>query len=101
MPKKQITGESKLLTRANQIDEPINEPIEKLPLVSPKKPEPKMKNYRLKETDLERLNSIIENVNQLRPIDEPVTEIAVIKALLLMGSRTKPEQMLKTIREVM
>lgn len=97
MPKKQITGESKLLTRNSN----LSEPNEKLPLTSPKKPEPKMKNYRLKETDLERLNSIIEKVNQLRPIDEPVTEIAVIKALLLMGSRTKSEQMLKTIKEVM
>lgn len=97
MSKKEITGESKLLTRSTD----ISQPTEKLVLTSPKKPEPKMKNYRLKETDLERLNSIIENVNQLRPVDEPVTEIAVIKALLLIGSRTKPEQMLKTIKEVM
>lgn len=97
MPKKEITGESKLLTRSGD----LSEPKEKLSLTSPKKPEPKMKNYRLKETDMERLQSIIENVNHLRPIDEPVTEIAVIKALLLMGSRTKPEQMLKTIKEVM
>jgi hypothetical protein len=60
-----------------------------------------MKNYRLKETDLERLQKIIEGVNQLRPLDEPVTELSIIKALLLMGSKNKPEQMLKFIREVL
>lgn len=95
MSKKVITAESKLLTRQTE----QSEAVEKLPLTSPKKPKSKLKNYRLKETDLERLQKIIDGINELRPMDNPVTELAVIKALLLMGSRSKPVQMLKYVQE--
>lgn len=110
MPKKVITGSSKLLEKTkDQIlpgedvpeENPEIEEVEKLVLRSNRRPDPKMKTYRFKETDIERLQKIIDGVNNLRPVDEPITEIAVIKALLLWGSRTKSDQMLKLIKEAL
>ena len=93
MPKKKITGQSKLATTNSPGDT-----SEDLKLVS-RKAQLKPTSFRLTPEDSERLKSITAAVNELSPYKK-ISETMVVRALLFNGQKMKPETLIKAIKEV-
>ncbi len=95
MPKKKITGASKLLTEK----EPSAPPTAPLNLTTPKVKKPRLKNFRLNDVDQEQLRRIVDEVNRLSPYKK-ISEATIIKSLIFLGSKMPPEKILKATKEV-
>ena len=95
---KKIIGTSKLGT-LNVIKKEDPVPDEKLNLISKKKKGPTMRSYRLHDSDMTNLRQVTEHVNELTE-HKRVTETDVVKALALLGTKMKPDQILKAVKEV-
>ncbi len=94
MAKKKITGQSKLATAGLP-----GQGSEDLRLVA-RKPQLKPTSFRLTPEDKDRLKRITAQVNDFSP-HRKISETLVIKAMLFMAARMKPERLFKAIREVM
>lgn len=95
MPKKRITGQSKLLTEP-QTSVPADAPLN---LTTPKPRPSALKNFRLNDLDREQLQQIVSTVNRLSPYKK-ISENTVIKALIFLGGKMNPEKILKATKEV-
>ncbi len=93
MARKKITGKSKLATTSSP-----DTSSEKLKLVK-RKPQFMPTSFRLTPEDSDRLKNITAAVNELSPYKK-ISETMVVKALLYNGMKTKPESLLKAIKEV-
>lgn len=92
MPKKKITGKSKLLTDRLEKRNPVVFKTQKLL-------RPRMKNYRLSIPDIQSLHKIVADVNFISPYKK-ISEVSVIKALIKIGSGLDPKEILKAIKEI-
>lgn len=54
----------------------------------------KLKNFRLRPIDIERLAEITKQVNEVSEYDT-IKEVDIIQALLYIGSQQKPDKVLK------
>ena len=93
MAKKKITGQSKLA----QIHISSESPSEELHLVT-KSVKIAPTSFRLTPEDKQRLKMVTEAVNDLSP-NKKISETMVIKALIYIGIKTKPEKLLSLIRD--
>lgn len=93
--KKKITGRSNLTTPP---EPPGTEKTERLNLTTTKQKKPKLKNFLLNDLDCERLVNIVREANNASPYKR-VSEAAIIKALILLGSKMEIEKVLKATRE--
>lgn len=98
MPKK-ITGQSKLLTKVTPLPELPNQPAVKSSVTSNQQSATKLKNYRLSIADQESLQSIVDAVNRIS--SKEVSQTLIVKALISLGCKTKPERILKEAKEVL
>lgn len=85
--KNPIQGTSKLATRKA---EPKN-------IVAISK-ETRLKNYRLTQADLSRLQSIVEKLTAFSPVK--ISETTVIKALLVLGNEVDEKQLIEAVKTV-
>lgn len=92
MAKKTLTGQSKLAEIAVS---PNPHPTE---AKTPKGVKPKLKNFRLAPADILRLHQLTDNLNS--ESERPISETAVIKALILLGEKTAASKLLKLVKEV-
>lgn len=99
MPKKIITGQSKLLTKATPLPENPTPSAPKSRLPSNQQNATKLKNYRLSVADQENLQSIVDAVNRIS--SKEVSQTLIVKALISLGCKTKPERILKEAKEVL
>lgn len=99
MPKKIITGQSKLLTTATPLPEPFPPLPTKSRLPDNQQNATKLKNYRLSVADQESLQSIVDAVNRIS--SKEVSQTLIVKALISLGCKTKPERILKEAKEVL
>lgn len=86
-----ITGKSKLA----KTNEPI-ENNEKLDLVKASK-KATLKAYRLYPDDISRLKKVTAAMNQAS--HRNISETAAIRALIVLGSKTSGEKLIKALRE--
>lgn len=91
-----ITGKSKLLER-EESEGNIAEPLD---LGTPKRKKSVLKNYRLTPLDIDNLSKIVKEVNEQSPY-KVISETQIIKALILIGSKIKPDRIIKASQEVM
>lgn len=91
--KKKIVGKSKLASV--QVEKEAEKPS--LDLIS-HKPESKMKSFRLFDSDIEKLRTITKEVNR-HSSSRVISETSVIKGLIELGAKTKPEKILKSIKD--
>lgn len=56
----------------------------------------KLKNFRFDQTDIQNLKQITQAVNEIA--ERQVNESKVIRALLQIGTKLDPEQILETMR---
>jgi len=91
--KKKIVGKSKLA--GVQVEKETEKPS--LDLIS-RKPESKMKSFRLFDTDIEKLRTITKEVNRFSAT-RVISETSVIKGLIELGAKTSPEKILKSIKD--
>lgn len=56
----------------------------------------KLKNFRFDQTDIQNLKTITESINAIA--ERNVNETKVVRALLQIGTRLDPEQILETMR---
>jgi hypothetical protein len=102
MPRKPLTAKSKLLTdleRGNGAGE-APQPKERLRLTSPKRKPPKLKNFRLADPDLVNLRRIVRAVQDISP-HRQISETAIVKALLYLGTELAPEQIRDALKETL
>ena len=99
MPKKIITGQSKLLTTTTPLPEPLSPLPTKSRLPGNQQNATKLKNYRLSVADQESLQSIVDAVNRIS--SKEVSQTLIVKALISLGCKTKPERILKEAKEVL
>lgn len=93
MPKKkEITGKTKL----SKLQHKEKEPLE---LVTSRKERTLPKSYRLKESDLQSLRKIVQNINKMSP-SRVISETEVVRALIEIGTRLKPEKILNAYRDI-
>lgn len=94
MPIKKITGRSNL----SMIPQEPQAPTEKLNLTISTKKKPKLKNFLLNDLDCDRLTKLVELANRASPYKK-VSEAAIVKALILLGSKMDIEKILKASRD--
>ncbi len=87
-----IKGSSKLAKSAKK----ENNNKEHLNLIKPRK-STALKAFRLYENDLQCLHKVAEKMNEAS--HRHVSETAVIRALLVLGTKTSPEKLIKALRE--
>jgi len=92
MATKKITGRSKLA----QTTEAPADSKERLDLVAPRK-KPSLKAYRLYDDDITRLKEITATMN--KESHRHISETATIRALIMLGTGTTGERLLKALRE--
>lgn len=92
MATKKITGQSKLAQTA----ESKTDTNERLDLVTPRK-KPSLKAYRLYDDDIARLKTITATMN--KESHRHISETAAIRALIVLGTGTTGEKLLKALRE--
>ncbi|MBB5348387.1 hypothetical protein JWG42_01115 [Desulfoprunum benzoelyticum] len=92
MATKKITGQSKLAQTA----ESKTDTNERLDLVTPRK-KPSLKAYRLYDDDIARLKEITATMN--KESHRHISETAAIRALIVLGTGTTGEKLLKALRE--
>ncbi|KJR98704.1 MAG: hypothetical protein VR65_19510 [Desulfobulbaceae bacterium BRH_c16a] len=92
MATKKITGQSKLAQTA----ESKTDTNERLDLVTPRK-KPSLKAYRLYDDDIARLKEITATMN--KESHRYISETAAIRALIVLGTSTTGEKLLKALRE--
>ena len=97
MSKKPLTGTTKL-TQANPIVSVPERESQGLRLVR-RKPKTTLKNFRLSDSDIQRLHQITEAVNN--ESEKFLSETAVIKGLLALGEKTNPAKLLRVMKEVL
>ena len=97
MAKKPLTGTTKL-AQVNPIASVPELESQGLRLVR-RKPKTTLKNFRLSNSDIQRLHQITEAVN--RESEKFLSETAVIKGLLALGEKTSPAKLLKVMKEVL
>ena len=97
MAKKPLTGTTKL-AQANPIAWVPERESQRLRLVR-RKPKTTLKNFRLSDSDIQRLHQITEAVNS--ESEKFLSETAVIKGLLTLGEKTSPAKLLKVMKEVL
>ena len=93
MPKKKITGKSKL---SNVSTAPKENTQEKLNIISKEKKSIR-RNYLFGEKDIEALSKIVNRVNG--ESSRNITETSVIKGLIEIGKKSKTERLIKAIKE--
>jgi hypothetical protein len=71
-----------------------------LGLVTKAQPSLQPKSFRLRPDDLERLSGIVAKLNEQCP-GRTVTEVDVIRGLLVMGTKATPERLIEAIREAL
>ena len=86
-----ITGKSKLANRTGTTAEG-----EKLDLVKTKKTAT-LKAYRLYPDDIVRLKQVVKIMNQ--ESHRNISETAAIRALIVLGSKTSGEKLIRALRE--
>jgi hypothetical protein len=92
MATKKITGQSKLA----QTTEAKADSKERLDLV-PSRKKPSLKAYRLYDDDIARLKDITATMN--KESHRHISETAAIRALIVLGTTTSGERLLKALRE--
>lgn len=97
MSKKPLTGTTKL-TQANPIVSVPERESRGLRLVR-RKPKTTLKNFRLSDSDIQRLHHITEAVNN--ESEKFLSETAVIKGLLALGEKTNPAKLLRVMKAVL
>lgn len=97
MSKKPLTGTTKL-TQANPIVSVPERESQELRLVR-RKPKTTLKNFRLSDSDIQRLHQITEAVNN--ESEKFLSETAVIKGLLALGEKTSPAKLLRVMKAVL
>lgn len=97
MAKKPLTGTTKL-AQANPIASVPERESQRLRLVR-RKPKTTLKNFRLSDSDIQRLHQITEAVNS--ESEKFLSETAVIKGLLALGEKTSPAKLLKVMKEIL
>ena len=85
-----ITGSSKLSKAQSK---------ETLNLIE-KKDRNKIHSYRLYPVDENNLKTMLKAINKIRT-GKVITETALIRGLISLGSKTKPEKILKALKEVL
>jgi hypothetical protein len=92
MTMKKLTGTTKLSGKreSRSVDEKLN--------LIKKRKHTKSTSFRLTESDLSRLRKVSETVSEVG--EKNISQTAVIKGLISLGERIKPERLLKIIREV-
>lgn len=71
-----------------------------LGLVTRTKPGLQPKSFRLRPDDLERLSGLVAQLNRNRT-GRALTEIDAIRGLLVLGTQTPPERLLRAVRDGM
>jgi len=96
MAKKKITGRTKLTPGAAPAP---GSPDKTLDLITPKREKEFPTSFRLRKSDLQRLDEIVNNVNEF--VTVRVNRTSIIKALISIGSKAKPERIVKAFKEVL
>ncbi len=84
-----ITGSSKLAKKPTKEKEPLN-------LIKAKKSST-LKPFRMYDSDLRRLQKIVEKMNE--ESQRHISETAAIRALLVLGAKTSGTKLIKSLRE--
>jgi len=95
MAKKKILGKSKLSDREQKT---IEDKSDDLKLI-PEKEKFYPRSYRLRGTDLSNLRKIIKEVNDTKITVKGLTETDIIRTLIHIGAKTKPEKLIKAYKE--
>ncbi len=94
MPKKQITGKTKLssvVPSESLSQEPLN-------LIS-RKDRIFPRSFRLKEADIERLKAITKGVNDVSA--SRISDTNIIRALISLGMKINPDKVLNAYRDLL
>lgn len=62
-----------------------------------------MRTYRFNETDLDRLDALIEKITQAADkegMKTRITKVTILRALLLQGEKTSVKELLELIKQV-
>lgn len=94
MPKKQITGKTKLTS----IVPSETMPPEPLNLIS-RKEKVFPRSFRLKEADIERLRAITKSVNEVS--SSRISDTNVLRALISLATKISPERILNAYRDLL
>jgi len=86
-----IVGSSKL-SKAQSPQEPLN--------LIQKKNKSKMHSYRLQPIDEDSLKKMLKDINAIRT-GKIITETGLIRGLISLGAKTKPEKILKALKDVL
>jgi hypothetical protein len=102
MAKKLIAGKTKLTAAiVPGKKESINQKeLEPLNLIPPKKEVILPRSFRLKQSDLERLKNITREVNDVSP-SHFFSETNIIRSLIYLGSKIKPDRILNAFRDIL
>jgi hypothetical protein len=96
MPKKKISGKTKLNP---EMSPGVDDSKESLHLLE-RKEKTYPTSHRLKESDIQRLKSIVKNVNDASSSTR-ISETNVVRALILIGENTKPEKIIKAYKQLL
>ena len=102
---KKILGSKAGETKLSMTAPPINNSLEvvkkhkhSLNLLTKKKQFLQPKSYRLNQADIKRIKKIMTSINQYGP-NKIITETDLIRGLLVIGERLKPEKIIALIKD--
>jgi hypothetical protein len=97
MSKKPLTGTTKLAQATPLTVAP--ELASEGPRLVRRKPKTTLKNFRLSDSDIQRLHKITAAING--ESEKFFSETAIIKGLLALGEKTNPARLLRVMKEVL